>query len=274
MSLLPYSLARPFLFGLDPETAHELTMQSLARLQGTPLEWAYCNGMVDDPIELAGLQFPNRVGLAAGLDKNARCIDGAGRHGLRLRRSRHRHAQAAARQPQAAHVPPAAGQRADQPPRASTTTAWKPSSPTCKRSSLSRRRAASSGLNIGKNAATPIENATNDYLVCLDGVYPHADYVTINISSPNTSNLRTLQSDEALDALLGAIARQREALAAQHGRRVPIFVKIAPDLDEAQIEVIAATLQAPRHGRRDRHQHHHQPRRGRRACRTPRKPAA
>ena len=87
------------------------------------------------------------------------------------------------------------------------------------------------GLNIGKNAATPIENATSDYLVCLDGVYPHADYVTINISSPNTSNLRTLQSDEALDGLLGAIARRREALAAQHGRRVPIFVKIAPDLD-------------------------------------------
>jgi dihydroorotate dehydrogenase len=82
MSLLPYALARPFLFGLDPETAHELTMHSLARLQGTPLEWAYCNGLVDDPIELAGLKFPNRVGLAAGLDKNARCIDGLGAMGF------------------------------------------------------------------------------------------------------------------------------------------------------------------------------------------------
>ena len=102
------------------------------------------------------------------------------------------------------------------------------------------------GLNIGKNAATPIEDATSDYLTCLEGVYPHADYVTVNISSPNTKNLRALQSDEALDSLLGAIAQRREQLATQQGRRVPIFVKIAPDLDEAQVNVIAATLQ--RHG--------------------------
>jgi dihydroorotate dehydrogenase len=99
------------------------------------------------------------------------------------------------------------------------------------------------GLNIGKNATTPMENATDDYLACLDGVYPHADYVTINISSPNTKNLRTLQADEALDALLGAMALRREALAQQHGRRVPFFVKIAPDLDDSQTEVIARTLE-------------------------------
>ena len=98
------------------------------------------------------------------------------------------------------------------------------------------------GLNIGKNAATPIENAVDDYLICLDGVYPHADYVTVNISSPNTKNLRALQSDEALDALLGRIAERRETLASQHGKRVPIFVKIAPDLDQPQVDVIAATL--------------------------------
>ena len=102
------------------------------------------------------------------------------------------------------------------------------------------------GLNIGKNATTPIDNATSDYLICLEGVYPHADYVTVNISSPNTQNLRALQNDAALDALLGAIAERREALATQHQRRVPVFVKIAPDLDEAQVAVIAATLQ--RHG--------------------------
>ena len=102
------------------------------------------------------------------------------------------------------------------------------------------------GLNIGKNASTPIEHATDDYLAGLAGVYPHADYVTVNISSPNTRNLRALQSDEALDALLSAIAARRAELAALHGRRVPIFVKIAPDLDEAQVDVIAATLR--RHG--------------------------
>jgi dihydroorotate dehydrogenase len=98
------------------------------------------------------------------------------------------------------------------------------------------------GLNIGKNAVTPIENAVDDYLACLDGVYPQANYVTVNISSPNTQNLRALQSDEALDGLLSAIAERREKLKQSHGKTVPIFVKIAPDLDEAQIEVIAATL--------------------------------
>jgi dihydroorotate dehydrogenase len=98
------------------------------------------------------------------------------------------------------------------------------------------------GLNIGKNAATPIERAVDDYLVGLSGVYPHADYVTINISSPNTKNLRALQSDEALDALLAALQERKAALQREHGRSVPMFVKIAPDLDEAQVKVIAATL--------------------------------
>jgi dihydroorotate dehydrogenase len=102
------------------------------------------------------------------------------------------------------------------------------------------------GLNIGKNAATPIERATDDYLAGLNGVYPYADYVTINISSPNTQNLRSLQSDEALDSLLGALAERRETLSKQHGRRTPLFVKIAPDLDETQVGVIALALK--RHG--------------------------
>jgi dihydroorotate dehydrogenase len=98
------------------------------------------------------------------------------------------------------------------------------------------------GLNIGKNAVTPIERATDDYLTCLDGVYPYADYVTVNISSPNTKNLRSLQNDDVLDALLGAISERREQLAQTHGKQIPIFLKIAPDLDESQIRVIAQTL--------------------------------
>jgi dihydroorotate dehydrogenase len=98
------------------------------------------------------------------------------------------------------------------------------------------------GLNIGKNAATPIEQANDDYLTCLQGVYPHADYIVINISSPNTKNLRSLQSDAALDGLLGAIAEQRELLAQRWGKRKPIFVKIAPDLDETQVALIADAL--------------------------------
>jgi dihydroorotate dehydrogenase len=244
MSLLPYSLARPFLFGLDPETAHELTMHSLARAQGTPLEWAYCSAMVDDPIELAGLKFPNRVGLAAGLDKNARCIDGLGAMGFGF--------------VEVGTVTPKAQPGNPKPrmfrlPQADAlinrlgfnNDGLDAFIANVKRSSF-RRKGRILGLNIGKNAATPIEDATSDYLLCLDGVYPHADYVTVNISSPNTKNLRALQSDEALDALLGAVSQRRGQLAKEHGHRVPIFVKIAPDLDEAQIDVIAATLK--RHG--------------------------
>ena len=246
MSLIPYALARPFLFGLDAEAAHELTMDMLARGQRTPLQWAWCNTRVDDPVELAGLAFPNRVGMAAGLDKNARVIDALGAMGFGF--------------VEVGTVTPKA----------------QPGNPKPRMFRLPEKRALINrlgfnnegldaflrnvqqsrfrdqqrsgprmllGLNIGKNATTPIENATSDYLTCLDGVYPHADYVTVNISSPNTQNLRALQSDEALDGLLGAIAERREVLARQTGKRTPIFVKIAPDLTEEQVSVIAATLQ-------------------------------
>jgi dihydroorotate dehydrogenase len=111
-----------------------------------------------------------------------------------------------------------------------------------KRAHSFRREGGIVGLNIGKNAATPIERAVDDYLIGLAGVYPHADYVTVNISSPNTKNLRSLQSDEALDALLGALVERRAELAREHRRQVPMFLKIAPDLDEDQVAVIAATL--------------------------------
>jgi dihydroorotate dehydrogenase len=241
MSLLPYALARPFLFGLDPETAHELTMHSLARIQGTPLELAYCSAMVSDPVEIAGLKFPNRIGLAAGLDKNARCIDGLGAMGFGF--------------VEVGTVTPLA-QSGNPKPRMFRLPAKQALInrlgfnndgldafvANVQRSKF-RSKGRILGLNIGKNAATPIERATDDYLKCLDGVYPHADYITVNISSPNTQNLRQLQSDEALDALLSALNTRRKALSKQHGQHKPIFVKIAPDLDGEQIKLIAATLQ-------------------------------
>jgi dihydroorotate dehydrogenase len=244
MSLLPYALARPFLFGLDAEAAHDLTLDSLARLQGTPLRWAWANRFVPDPIELAGLRFPNRVGLAAGLDKNARCIDALGGMGFGFVE-----VGTVTPKPQPGNPKP----RVFRLPEADAlinrlgfnNDGLDAFVANVQRSHF-RQQGRLLGLNIGKNAATPIEEATSDYLTCLAGVYPHADYVTVNISSPNTKNLRALQSDEALDALLSAIAGRREELAAQHGRRVPLFVKIAPDLDEAQVGVIAATLR--RHG--------------------------
>jgi dihydroorotate dehydrogenase len=244
MPLLPYWLARPFLFRLDPESAHELTLRSLARLHGTPMERAYAGSMIDDPIELAGLRFPNRVGLAAGLDKNARCIDALGAMGFGFIE-----VGTVTPKPQPGNPKP----RMFRLPQARAlinrlgfnNDGLDAFVANVQKSSF-RSKGRILGLNIGKNAATPIADAASDYLKGLDGVYAHADYVTINISSPNTSNLRSLQDDQALDVLLGAIAERRAALARQHGRRVAIFLKIAPDLDEAQVDAIAAALQ--RHG--------------------------
>ncbi|NQW94203.1 MAG: quinone-dependent dihydroorotate dehydrogenase [Polaromonas sp.] len=244
MALIPYALTRPFLFGLDAETAHELTMTSLAYTQGTPLSLAYYGTRVDDPIELAGLKFANRVGLAAGLDKNARCIDGLAAMGFGF-------VEVGTVTPKAQNGNPKP--RMFRLPEANALInrlGFNNDGLDAFIAHVQKSRVRQSnsktplilGLNIGKNATTPIENAVDDYLICLDGVYPHADYVTVNISSPNTKNLRALQSDEALDALLSAIAKQRDKLVKQHGKRVPIFVKIAPDLDAAQVDVIAAAL--------------------------------
>ncbi|KRB28653.1 MULTISPECIES: quinone-dependent dihydroorotate dehydrogenase [unclassified Acidovorax] len=248
MSLIPYALTRPFLFGMDAEAAHELTMDMLARGQRTPLQWAWCNETVSDPVTLAGLTFPNRVGMAAGLDKNARCIDALGAMGFGFVEvgTVTPKAQPGNPKPRMFRLPEARALINRLGFNNEGLEAFLRNVQQAQFRSQNRQRPMLLGLNIGKNATTPIENATSDYLTCLEGVYPHADYVTVNISSPNTQNLRALQSDAALDALLGAIAERREALATQHQRRVPVFVKIAPDLDEAQVAVIAATLQ--RHG--------------------------
>jgi dihydroorotate dehydrogenase len=240
MPLLPYALARPFLFGLDAEAVHELTMDWLARTQRTPLQAAYANPLIEDPIELAGLRFPNRVGLAAGLDKNGRCIDAFGAMGFGF--------------VEVGTVTPLAQPGNPKPrmfrlPRARAlinrlgfNNEGLDAFIANVRTAKFRERGRILGLNIGKNAATPLEHAVDDYLACLDGVYPYADYVTVNISSPNTKDLRSLQGVKALDQLLSSISKRRERLAGEQGRRVPLFLKIAPDLDSAQVEAIAGAL--------------------------------
>ncbi|MBX3619931.1 MAG: quinone-dependent dihydroorotate dehydrogenase [Rhizobacter sp.] len=240
MPLVPYALTRPFLFGLDPEQAHDLTLGALARIQHTPLVCAVSQTRVDDPVTVAGLRFPNRVGLAAGLDKNGRCIDGFGAMGFGFIEvgTVTPKAQPGNPKPRMFRLPEA---HALINRLGFNNEGLAVFIDNVKRSRF-RQGGGILGLNIGKNAATPIERAVDDYLVGLDGVYPHADYVTVNISSPNTKNLRELQSDEALDALLSALQSRRHELARQHGRQVPVFVKIAPDLDDGQVQVIASTL--------------------------------
>ncbi len=245
MPLVPYALTRPFLFGLDPEAAHDLTMDAIARFQGSPLQCLWGAPRVDDPVTLAGLRFPNRVGLAAGLDKNGRCIDGLGAMGFGFI--------------EVGTVTPK-GQPGNPKPRmfrlperhalinrlGFNNEGLEVFLANVQRARAFRAGGGVLGLNIGKNAATPIERAVDDYLLGLAGVYPHADYVVVNVSSPNTQNLRALQSDAALDALLSLLMERRAELAGSHGRTVPLFVKIAPDLEPAQVDVIAATLKKNR----------------------------
>ena len=244
MSLLPYPLARPFLFGLDPEHAHNLTLGALARLQNTPMQCLWQQPRVNDPVTVAGLKFPNRIGLAAGLDKNGRCIDGLGAMGFGFIEvgTVTPKAQPGNPKPRMFRLPEANA--------LINRLGFNNDGLAAFLANVQKARFRSSGgilgLNIGKNADTPIERAVDDYLLCLNGVYPHADYVTVNISSPNTKNLRDLQSDAALDALLGAVQERKLQLATRHGRSVPIFVKIAPDLDASQVDAVAAILK--RHG--------------------------
>ena len=248
MPLIPYALTRPLLFGMDAEAAHNLTMSLLAKGQGTPLQWAWSNETVSDPLELAGLNFPNRVGMAAGLDKNARCIDALAAMGFGFVEvgTVTPRAQPGNPKPRMFRLP--AGRALIN--RLGFNNDGLEAFVANVQNARFRTQPGESpmllGLNIGKNASTPIENATSDYLECLEGVYPHADYVTVNISSPNTQNLRALQSDAALDGLLAAIAERREVLAQEQDKRVPIFVKIAPDLDENQVDMISQALE--RHG--------------------------
>ena len=242
MSLVPYALTRPFLFGLDPEAAHDVTMASLARLQNTPAMCLWRQPRVADPVTVAGLRFPNRVGLAAGLDKNGQCIDGLGAMGFGFIEvgTVTPLAQPGNAKPRMFRIPE---EQALINRLGFNNQGLAAFLANVQRSRSFRAAGGLLGLNIGKNAATPIERAVDDYLLGLDGVHAHADYITVNISSPNTQNLRALQSDAALDALLSALQARRQQLAQQQGKRVPMFVKIAPDLDEAQVGVIAATLQ-------------------------------
>ena len=240
MSLNLDPLARAFLFNLDPEAAHDLTLNQLAQTQNTFLDRAYRQPWIADPIQLAGLNFPNRVGMAAGLDKNARCIDGLGAMGFGFVEvgTVTPLAQPGNEKPRMFRLPEAKALIN----RLGFNNQGLDAFVSNVKKSRFRSQGRLLGLNIGKNAATPIERATDDYLIGLSGVYEHADYVTVNISSPNTKNLRSLQTDEALDQLLSALNERKLALADQHQKRVPVFLKIAPDLDDDQIAVIAASL--------------------------------
>ncbi len=230
-----YSLARPFLFQLDPERAHRSTMRALDIAHRVGLSGLIAGRSPASPRKVMGLEFPNPVGLAAGLDKNGEHIDALGALGFGFVEI------------------------------GTVTPRPQPGNPTPRMFRIAQARAIINrmgfnndgverllmnvsraryrgilGINIGKNFDTPLERAAEDYLCCMRKVYTAASYITVNISSPNTANLRQLQQAGELDCLLGALAGERRKLADHHGKRVPLAVKIAPDLTQADIAGMAA----------------------------------
>jgi dihydroorotate dehydrogenase len=231
---LPVGLIKPFVLALDPETAHELSIATL-RTAGVLLPAK--GPLPDTPVEVMGLEFPNRIGLAAGLDKNGEAIDGLAAWGFG-----HIEVGTVTPRPQPGNPKP----RLFRLPEVEGIINRMGFNNRGIDALITNVRAAKYqgilGINIGKNADTPIERAADDYLIGLEKAYPHASYVTVNISSPNTKNLRQLQGESELDALLAALKARQAVLAQQHGKYVPLVLKIAPDLDDMQIVHIADAL--------------------------------
>ena len=236
-----YPLVKPLLFSLDPEKAHHLSLGALKLATRPPLRWLFAGAGADDPITLWGLRFAHRVGLAAGLDKNGDYIDALGTLGFSFLEL-----GTVTPQPQPGNPKP-------------RLFRVRPAQAIVNRMGFNnkgidhlveqvrrRRYQGIIGINIGKNKTTPAEQANDDYLSCLRRAYGHADYVAVNVSSPNTPGLRDLQFGAALDSLLQTVRAERDMLAAREGRFVPLLLKIAPDLDQGEIVEIADAL--VRHG--------------------------
>ena len=228
-----YSLARPLLFGLDPELAHDLAIAGLRALPRLPCTFT----QPSQPVRVMGLEFPNRVGCAAGLDKNGEAIDGLAALGFGFIE-----VGTVTPRPQPGNPRPRLFRLPDAQAIINRMGFNNHGVDTLLENVKRAQFKGVLGINIGKNADTPIEKAADDYLIGLRRVYPCASYVAINISSPNTRNLRQLQGGDELDALLAQLKTEQEKLAQQHGKYVPLAVKIAPDLDAEQIKQIGALL--------------------------------
>ena len=233
-----YSLARPFLFGLDAEHAHGLGLKALELAYRTGTSPLLAKKIEPLPTRAFGLTFPNPVGLAAGLDKNGSHIDallalGFGFIEIGTITPR---AQAGNPKPRMFRLP----QHKAVINRLGFNNEGVDA--LVRNVERARRKQGLLGINIGRNKDTSNERAASDYLYCLERVYPLADYITVNISSPNTAGLRELQEEQALRHLIGTLRDAQEELGAQHGKRVPMLVKIAPDLSDEDIDAVARVL--------------------------------
>lgn len=232
-----YSLARHLLFKLSPETSHELSVELIGAGGRLGLNKLMVKAATQLPTKVMGLDFPNPVGLAAGLDKNGDAIDGFAQLGFGF--------------VEIGTVTPRAQPGNPKPrlfrlPQAEAVINRMGFNNHGVDHLVERVKAAAYkgvlGINIGKNFDTPVERAVDDYLLCLDKVYEHASYVTVNVSSPNTPGLRTLQYGDQLNSLLAALRQRQEALAAKFGRYVPLAIKIAPDMTDEETVLVAKSL--------------------------------
>ncbi len=232
-----YSLARELLFKLSPETSHELSIDLIGAGGRLGLNGLLTKAPASLPTSVMGLQFANPVGLAAGLDKNGDAIDGFAQLGFGFVEI-----GTVTPRPQPGNPRP----RLFRLPQAEAVINRMGFNNLGVDHLLERVKAAKYqgvlGINIGKNFDTPVERAVDDYLTCLDKVYAHASYVTVNVSSPNTPGLRSLQFGDSLKELLEALRRRQEDLTQEHGKRVPLAIKIAPDMSDEETALVASAL--------------------------------
>lgn len=232
-----YPLLRPLLFSLDPETAHEVTLKLLQAGQATGLNKLLYPSIADKPVTVMGLHFKNPVGLAAGLDKNGDYIEALAALGFGFVEI-----GTVTPRPQAGNPKPRLFRLPEHEAIINRMGFNNLGIDHLLEQVQRSNYQGILGINIGKNADTPIEKATDDYLIGLRKAYPLASYITINISSPNTKNLRQLQQGDEIKSLLAALKAEQLTLEQQHGRYVPIAVKIAPDLTDEEIIHIATLL--------------------------------
>ncbi|MFC0116811.1 quinone-dependent dihydroorotate dehydrogenase [Pseudoalteromonas xiamenensis] len=232
-----YDLARRFMFSKDAEWAHEFALDNLRRFSGTPLSLAWSQTITDKPVNFLGLELKNPVGLAAGLDKNAECIDAFAQMGFGFIE-----VGTVTPRPQAGNDKP----RIFRLPEADAIINRMGFNNKGVDNLINNVKASKYkgilGINIGKNKDTPNEQGKDDYIHCMRKVFEHASYITVNISSPNTPGLRDLQYGEALDDLLESLKSEQMDLTAKHQKNVPMLVKIAPDIDAVQVAQIAESL--------------------------------
>ncbi|MFP1759134.1 quinone-dependent dihydroorotate dehydrogenase [Lonsdalea quercina] len=232
-----YPLIRKALFQLDPERAHEFTFQQLRRISHTPLEFLVRQSVPIKPVTCMGLSFKNPLGLAAGLDKDGECVDALGAMGFGFIE-----VGTVTPRPQPGNDKPRLFRLIEAEGLINRMGFNNLGVDNLVENVKKSHFGGILGINIGKNKDTPVENGKDDYLICMEKIYAHAGYIAINISSPNTPELRTLQYGEALDDLLQAVKNKQAELEAKHRKYVPVAVKIAPDLSEEELIQIADSL--------------------------------